>query len=77
MKFLYRDHRGSLESSMKTVQEMSSADELRTYVRGLMGVDPKAKISLTYVGQDDRNGWNTYYVCANGQCVGMTNKGII
>jgi len=69
--FLYRDHRGSLDSSMETVQEMHSANQLRKHVYDIFG-DGQVTVE-EYGGVDERIGWDTHLVCWEGGAIGMTN----
>lgn len=68
--FLYRDHRGSLASSMETVQEMDSAEQLRKHVCGVFG---EGAITVEEYGVDERIGWDTHIVCWENCAVGMAN----
>lgn len=61
----FREHRGSLEESMKTVQEFSSRKDLIEHISKRF--DPYeiySDIKFEHVGFDSRVGWDTYYVLA-------------
>lgn len=78
---LYRDHRGSLEDSMKTVQEFHTPKELNNHLNTIFSEYGKTVIDVKfeYKGLDARIGWETYYVLIklDGQdefnIVGMSN----
>lgn len=79
---LYRDHRGSLEDSMKTVQEFNSMGDLNKYLSTIFSDYNRIVIDIKfeYKGFDPRIGWETYYVFVklNGvdefMIVGMSNS---
>lgn len=73
MSFLYRDHRGSLEDSMKTVQEMESFKDLQKHLFSIYG---KGEITIKPYTFDSRIDWETYIVCIDGKAVGFTNDGV-
>jgi len=68
--FLYRDHRGMLDESMETIEEMESHADLVRHVESLYG---SGDIEVKHYAQDDRIGWDTYIVIHNGRAVGFTN----
>lgn len=75
MKF--RHHRGSLEESMSTTIEISSIEELQMEIsdHGAFSLKDVSQITFRYACMDDRTGWgwNSYYVCVDGKCVGISD----
>lgn len=77
--FLYRDHRGSLADSMKTVREYKSKSELISHLQSELdkyfaGKYDCNKITIKPYGFDERIGWNTHMVHLQGYGVfGFTN----
>jgi hypothetical protein len=72
----YRSHRGSLEDSMATVIEVNSLDDLRDKLNAKQEYEPfkiKGKLTCIWYCKDDRIGWDTYIVCADGWVIGMSN----
>jgi len=69
-KFLYRDHRGSLEASMETVQEMESFADLKNHIEKIYG---SGEITIKLYCYDSRIDWDSHIVCINGNAVGFTN----
>jgi len=57
----YRDQRGSLEESMKTVRDIISIKELLKYLNSRYGPGIE-EIQFEYYGFDDRIKWDTYHV---------------
>lgn len=66
----FRDHKGSLSESMKTVQEFKSKQDLIDYARNEL-----SKFSVEFedcllrirnYGYDKRTGWNTHIVVIEG-----------
>lgn len=60
----YRDHKGSLDESLSTVQEFTSVDQIinhinKSYERSR---DKVAEIKFQHIGLDEQTGWDTYYV---------------
>lgn len=68
--FLYRDHIGTLEDSMHTVQEMQTLKELEKYVISVWG---PGSIKVEYYGEDPRIQWRTYVVTHKNRAIGFTN----
>jgi hypothetical protein len=60
----YRDHRGSLDSSMETQIEVFTIEELKYHLdKSWKAFDRTvAEIKFSYSCYDDRIGWDTYYV---------------
>lgn len=60
----YRDHRGSLDDSMKTVIEVSSIDDIKNHLNEIWKPFGKEvdEIKFDYSWFDERTGWNTYFV---------------
>ena len=71
--FLYRQHTGSLEASMKTLVTLTSFKALEDHVRNQFGIDKNAKIEVKPYVKDIRNGWDTYIVTADERPTGFTN----
>lgn len=76
--FLYRDHRSSLEESMKTLQEFPDRAALAAYLRndlGCYGVEfEDGEIKIEPYLPDPRTGWDTHIVTLEGVGVlGFTN----
>lgn len=76
----YREHRGSLSDSMKTLKEFKSLEELHRHIQSVWGMDIKVEdISFNYSCYDKRINWNTYYVCLKTEysehphCIGMSD----
>lgn len=64
MSILYRDHRGSLDESMATVQEIKDWGQLRMHLKKCWegwGYEI-AEIKINYCCFDPRINWETYYV---------------
>ena len=60
----YRDHRGGLIESLKTVQEISTLKQLKQHLNNSykdFGFKVK-DVKFEYAGMDSRIGWDTYYV---------------
>ena len=75
----FRWHRGLLEDSMATEMEFGDRESLEEYVSSDLkewGLS-KTEFSYPYAGYDSRIGWNTWYVCVNGNCVGMADLGLL
>ena len=68
--FLYREHRGSLSESMKTVKEMKAFTDLKLLIESSHG---EGEITIEPYCCDSRINWNTHIVCLNGAAVGFTN----
>ncbi len=68
--FLYRDHRGSLVDSMKTVREMLTFNELKNHIESIHG---EGEIVVKEYCYDGRIKWNTHIVTHDGKAVGFTN----
>lgn len=66
----YRDHRGGLADSMKTVREIEPKIDALAVI---LTVPPSAITVEKYGGYDDRIGWDTYMVCVEGRPVGFTD----
>ena len=60
----YRDHRGSLSESMKTVIEVDSVDEIKARLNKYYNDFGQSveEIKFEYCCFDARIGWDTYYV---------------
>lgn len=69
--FLYREHRGSLVDSMRTVKEMSNFSELENYIQNIHG---EGEITVKEYCYDERIKWNTHIVCLDGTPVGFTDS---
>lgn len=67
--FKFREHRGLLEDSMKTVVDLpASTDALARH----LGVEA-SRIEVKPYVYDDRINWDTHIVTMDGQAVGFTN----
>lgn len=69
---LYRDHRGSLVESMKTVRHVHSLQDVRTHLESDW-LSEVGEITIIPYGYDKRIEWDTWIVCVDGNAVGMTN----
>lgn len=74
-KFKYRDHKGSLEESLKTVQEFNNRTELVDYLKTNL---PEIKfsgedVSIDPYTYDERLKWDVHVVTISGDAVGFTN----
>lgn len=60
----YRDHKGSLDASMETVQDVSSMEEIRAHLNNYYTRFGKCvdEIRFVHIGMDNRIGWDTYRV---------------
>ena len=60
----YRDHRGSLDESMKTVKEFYTIEELKQHLNKSCNKFGKSvkTIKFMYAGFDERINWHTFYV---------------
>lgn len=66
----YREHRGGLADSMKTVREIQpSLDALAVILK----VPPSSITVEKYGGYDKRIGWDTHIVCVEGRPIGFTD----
>jgi hypothetical protein len=66
----YREHRGGLADSMKTVREIQpSLGALAIALK----VPPSAITVNKYGDYDKRIGWDTHIVCVNGSPTGFTD----
>ncbi len=74
---LYRDHRGSLDASMATVQDLTLT-ELILHAHKVIGTyEDVGEVEVKKYGPegeiDERIGWDTYIVNCNGSVLGFTN----
>ena len=71
----YRDHRGSLAESMKTVQEFKTKTDLIKYLRDSLPVQFRdCYLKIKYYSLDNRINWNTHIVTVEGLgVVGFTD----
>ena len=59
----FREHRGSLDESMKTVVYMTTLTELKLHFMSLFPKLPLKSFTIKpYHGYDTRTGWDTYIV---------------
>lgn len=77
---LFREQKGSLEDSMKTVTPVSDRAALLSHIRNLLkpfGVkfaDEDLKVGYELYSHDERIGWDTYLVTLDGYgVVGYAN----
>ena len=59
---LYRDHKGSLEDSLKTVQKIHSKAELISHLNTINNNRHVTDVKFYHAGYDQRINWNTFYV---------------
>jgi len=64
---LFREHRGSLEDSMKTVTNVESLKDIEKICNF------KGEYKIKYYCFDDRINWNTYIVTCDDKVIGFTN----
>lgn len=72
----YREQRGTLKDSMKTVVELpATRAALAAHLSvGFPTPCPADRITVKpYGGIDPRNGWDTHIVCVNGDAWGYTD----
>lgn len=82
---LYRDNKGSLEESMKTVIEINNINDIISHLNKIHKPLNKTieEIKFQYLGYDSRIDWNTYYVLQRFEnetefnVAGMSNDYII
>ncbi len=83
----YREHRGSLEDSLKTMQAFNTQEEMMAYIEEievdildyLSGfknelIPQYAELRIAIDDKsfyDERCGWNTQFVLSYGNCIGM------
>lgn len=68
MKF--REHRGSLSDSMKTVREFEGIDGLREIIGDIPLIPSDSEISVEpYCDKDDRIGWNDVHIVSTSDGV--------
>jgi hypothetical protein len=75
MTFRYRDQRGSLDASMKTVVELADKMALIKHLQDEYGFDRlrDADIEVTWYGYDSRIDWQTWLVSIDEHAVGFTD----
>lgn len=77
MKF--REHRGGLEDSMKTVREFNTEEEFTSFIGDLAARDvsdgsERVAVDIHYYGYDARIDWDSYIVSVPGfGVIGFTN----
>ena len=74
----YRDHKGSLEDSMATVQTVRTKQQLLKHLSSVYGKEI-SEVKFKYACYDERIEWDTYYVLAKVNTdrfciVGMSNS---
>jgi len=73
---LYREQRGGLAESMKTVRVFSLKDEFLNCIASEWDVRPDAifdEIEVRPYGWDHRIGWDTHIVTVRGKGIGFTD----
>lgn len=72
---LFREHRSSLDDSMKTVVTVNSRKELFKHIyNAIPYVDRNSVLDLEWYSKDERIGWlDTYLVTLDGRAIGFTN----
>lgn len=74
--FLFRQHRGSLISSMLTVEHFDNFEELKAHIRNInqfIYASDKITVEKYGTGIDERIGWNTHIVSTASYVVGFTS----
>ena len=74
--FLFRQHRGSLISSMLTVEHFDNFEELKAHIRSINSfiyASDKIKIEKYGTGIDERIGWDTHIVSTASYVIGFTS----
>lgn len=77
---LYRDHRGSLDDSMKTVVSLPAtrlALFCHLYKEPFMPEFKIQDLEVKAYGYDPRIKWHTHIVTIKGNAVGFTNEDVI
>jgi hypothetical protein len=75
---LIREHRGTLDDSLQTVQEIGGLNELLDAIRKSFApfgfpVEPE-QLEFVHQGMDSRTGWDTHLILVKGYGVwGMSN----
>jgi len=69
---LFREHRGSLNESMRTVREVNTMSDIEN-IFASKNPPIKGKFSIEEYCYDARIGWDTWAVMWNGNYVGFTN----
>ncbi len=74
---LYRPHRGTLDTAMAEVVEISGREELVAHLRKVwMNEVNESGLNVTvenYGGIDERIGWDTHIVLVDGKPYGFTD----
>lgn len=75
-KILFREHRGGLEDSMKTLKSFNNRDELVEYCKSILDKEFDEFEIKPYGGPDARIGWDATYMVVVDGCglVGYINK---
>ena len=75
MTFRYRDQRGSLEASMKTMVELADRAALVKHLQAQYGYERlrPEDIEVSWYGYDSRLDWQTYLISINDNAVGFTD----
>lgn len=75
MKF--REHRGSLAASMRTIVELNTKEEFTAHIRKVVKPfvgDGKFTLRFKPYGYDERIGWDTVLIVLEGHCpIGMAD----
>lgn len=62
----FREHRGSLEDSLKTTVELKDGRALLEYATGKLGPFPPKSLRVKHYCFDERVGWDTHIVMIKG-----------
>lgn len=68
---LFRWHKGTLDESMKTIQQVVSFEHLKSIIFGPETLYSPGELTIFSYGFDERIDWNTQAVCLNGSIVGF------
>jgi len=69
-----REHRGSLEDSMRTCFEVQNKTELVEAIEAILHCEVKADdVAIESYTYDDRIHWDTYLITIKGQVFGFSN----
>jgi hypothetical protein len=74
----FREQRGGLEESMRTVVTLKDRAELVSHLRKVLAPLPVAAkdVKVRHYCYDDRIGWSTFIVCVGDGVAGFTDARI-
>lgn len=58
MKVLFREHKGGLDESMKTLREFDSDEDMKIYVKETLGINLEIELVTYSPLPDKRIGWS-------------------